>query len=358
MALVLCDEADHFEEEPDFTCADATERCSKLVADKVPHKNVEYVVLSRMYRQEELTPTLPKDPACNPKWPLAAYWPVYVANFKTTCLSDEVVFEEVSKFFAHNGLLTRMIFPGNRVDVSSLGDGFTFNRYQRNSMLFDMLVYFVSKEDAERAIATCHHVSYYGYKLTVLPGRVPVYYDETRSIKVPHIEEMYPEERQIEEDLSRNVSVNFVGRYPNNSVGVEFHSTEDMFAAIGAQTRWGPQRMAPNTMKQRFIEGKVTDDIRKTIEADPSWIHMKPGAVVLRWLLEGYRPFVNLDWQNHTAHVMTDTNLDYLRLKEKAEQQTKPETREKESEKKELAVLKQIEMFKAKFSRHRQMNGD
>lgn len=153
MVVILSNEADNFEEEPDFTCPDAPERCSQTITDRVPHKNVEYVVLSRAYTQGDLTPVL-KDTACNPEWPLAAYWPVYVANFRATSSAEQTVFKEVSHFFAYNGLLTRMILLGKHYG------GEAFQKYQEDSMLFDMLVYFVSKEDADRAIATCHQVRY------------------------------------------------------------------------------------------------------------------------------------------------------------------------------------------------------
>lgn len=340
MVVILCNEADNFEEEPDFTCPDAPERCSQTITDRVPHKNVEYVVLSRAYTQGDLTPVL-KDTACNPEWPLAAYWPVYVANFRATSSAEQTVFKEVSHFFAYNGLLTRMILLGKHYG------GEAFQKYQEDSMLFDMLVYFVSKEDADRAIATCHQVSYYGYKLTVLPGRIPIYYDEKRSVRIVDVAAPYPQERQIEEDLSKHVPVQFIGRYSNCSVGVEFLSAADMLTAIEGQRRWAPHRMPCDTMKQRFIEGQVTKIIKYTIMATPSFLDMKPGAVVLRWLLEGYRPFVNLDWRGHTFPVMTDANRDSLQLEEVLEKLQDPDQRRTKAEKEAKTVLGQIQKFKA-----------
>lgn len=295
------------EEEPDFTCgSEETEQTQRPVAASQAVTEGEAVRedvrLPWRYSEGNLNPT-EKDPSCKkPNWPLASFWPVYVGNFKVEFWQDagqeQAWYEQVSNYFAYRcGLLTRMVFFNRSQDTE------TFKKYQKNCHLVDMLVYFTSKVDAERAIETCHRDSYYGYNINVLPGRTPVFFDNTRSVRFVDLAFHYPVEWNIEDTFAKQGPVSFVGRYPERDVIVEFGTTEAMVSGIASQMKWKPVPLKEATPKQRFLEEDVIMEIEWIIESNPAFMDQKPNPAVLEQLFEGTRPHVPTPWEGHTKAI-------------------------------------------------------
>lgn len=281
--------------EPDFTYPKDTKPVHESAANQsiqVEQQVSEDVRLGWRYAEEDLVP-VQKDPSCDQNWPLAAYWPVYVGNFKVEQWKDEPLYDQVSNYFAYYGLLTRMIFF-NRDQTSEY-----FSKYRRNCELLDMLVYFTSREDAERAIEICHHDSYYGYNINVLPGRAAEFFDNSRSVRFVELPYHYPVEWLMENHFSEQGPVSFVGRYPDNDVIVEFGTIEAMVAGIGSQMKWKPVPLREQTMKQRFLEADVTMAIEWAMLSNPTFMEQKLTGDVLQRLFEGARPNVSTAWQGH-----------------------------------------------------------
>ncbi|XP_065088542.1 uncharacterized protein LOC135710014 [Ochlerotatus camptorhynchus] len=286
---------DNSDEEPDFTHVDLTKRCNEPEAadteecDRLPRKYAPDDLLS-----EET------DPSCKANWFLAAYWPVYVGNFKVDKWVEDTWYEQVSNYFAYNGLLTRMIYIHHQPNDKA------FSKYQRQCMLIDMLVYFTSKADADRAIATCHRDPYFGYKLIVLPGRDPIYFNKERCVRFAALGDsckFTPLETVMENALSRHGPVTFAGRYPNEIIILEFVSIQAMVAAVASQFRWKPSPLKQEFMKQRFIEEDVKLDIEWAKESNPTFMDMQPKPSVLVHLFEGVRPNVSPLWKGHETYV-------------------------------------------------------
>lgn len=184
----------------------------------------------RIYTEQDMFPTK-IDPLCEiPDWPLATYWPVFLGGFRVESWIESTWSVQISNYFACRGLLTRMmVFPRSRDDI--------FEKYQQNVLMLDALVYFTSKEDAKRAVATCHHQFYYGYRLNVLPGRFPLYYDPVRTIRFHKVGVDRVVERIVLRSLSKYGDIDFLARYPRDDVVVEFASVEDMLCALRNQKR-------------------------------------------------------------------------------------------------------------------------
>lgn len=296
------------DEEPDFTRADLTKLCNEpgTASDGIPRK----------YTLEDLA-SQETDPSCTEDWFLAGYWPVYVGNFKVEKWDESTWYEQISNYFAYNGLLTRMIYVHHRHDDKK------FAAYQEQCMLIDMLVYFASKADANRAMATCHRDSYYGYKLHVLPGRDPVFFDKERSVRfiaLGDTSEYTPLETFIGNALNYHGQVVFSGRYTDESVVIEFVSTEDMCAGVGSQYRWKPTSLHRKCMKQRFIEQNVKMNIERANEANPAaFMDMQPKPSVLIQLLEGIQPNVSTAWKGHESYVKSPTWVQH-RMEQKQQQ--------------------------------------
>lgn len=274
------------------------EQCLSEASDGVPKtssgENSSFM-LPRKYSADDLYPT-EKDPNCDSEWQLSPFWPVFVGNFRVEEWKKEAWPTQVSNYFGYKGLLTRMIFfPRNEPGV--------FADYQKNSLLTDMLVYFTSKEDSERAIATCHQDSYYGFKLNVLPGRIPLYYDNSRSIVFTRVGSELPQEYNIVRVLSKFGSIDFAARFPEEDVLVEFDSTDGMLSALQSQMKWTPKRMTKDTMKQRFVEATVIEEIESEMQLNATFIDMRPNESVLQRLYEGKCPIVDTAWMKHKRYL-------------------------------------------------------
>ncbi|XP_062562456.1 uncharacterized protein LOC134225989 [Armigeres subalbatus] len=271
------------------------EQCLSEASDGVHKGENSSFSLPRNYSADDLYPS-EKDPRCDPDWQLSTFWPVFVGNFRVEVWKQEAWLTQVSNYFAYRGLLTRMIFfPRNEPGL--------FANYQKNCLLTDMLVYFTSKEDSERAIATCHQDSYYGFKLNVLPGRTPLYYDNSRSILFTKVGSELPQEYNIVRVLSKFGSIDFAARFPEEDVLVEFGTTDGMLCALQGQMKWTPRRMNKETMKQRFVEATVMNEIELAMRSNATFMDMRPDESVLQRLFEGKCPIVDTPWMNHKRYL-------------------------------------------------------
>ncbi|KAL9695065.1 hypothetical protein quinque_014350 [Culex quinquefasciatus] len=201
------------------------------------------------YTEADLYPTIP-DPECLPEWPLACYWPVFVANFRLDDLAEQPRNAQIASYFAAKGLLTRMFFIRESITCQC------YTKYQQQSMLLDMLVYFTCEEDAVRAIWSCHRESYYGHLLNVWPGRTPVFLDVSRSHHGPCVET--------------------VARFSECDVVVEFANAKTMRAAIRYTQFWMPKMLTQATQKQGFLERDVGQELLQMIADNPGFLDMVP----------------------------------------------------------------------------------
>ncbi|XP_001843501.2 uncharacterized protein LOC6032990 [Culex quinquefasciatus] len=246
------------------------------------------------YTEADLYPTIP-DPECLPEWPLACYWPVYVSNFRLDNFAEEARNEQIANFFAAKGLLVRMIFM--REPEGCL----YFKKFQRSSLLLDMLVYFTSKEDAQWAVRTCHRQTYYGHRLNVWPGRTPEYFDNTRSIRfqLPKTKCAAMSESVVELILrNKGHAIDTVARMSIVDVIVEFGNEESMRNAVRGTEYWIPFELQEPTMKQRFLERDVRIDLMQVMREKLTFMAMTPPQEVLEALLAGIPPSVDRSWEN------------------------------------------------------------
>lgn len=257
----------------------------------------ETFVFARKYEPSDLYPTV-KDPACDPKWMLSSYWPVYVSNFKAQDWEEETWCEQVSDYFAYKGLLTRMIYFHQIEDE-------IFLEFQKKSQLLDMLVYFTCREDAENAIKTSHRDSYYGYYLNVFHGRQPEYFANERTVRLEVSIQKSTSETFIENKLKSFGKIEVVSKTSPDHAYVQFASVKDMLSAVGNQYLWRPYPLKNPVMKQRFVEGEVKMGIEWSMQSNDTFMDMQPSPEVLLSLLDGFRPKVETDWQGHKLPVLT-----------------------------------------------------
>ncbi|XP_039446813.1 uncharacterized protein LOC120426161 [Culex pipiens pallens] len=242
------------------------------------------------YTEADLYPTIP-DPSCEPGWPLACYWPVFVANFRLDDLAEQPRNAQIASYFAAKGLLTRMIFIRESI-----------TRYQQQSMLLDMLVYFTCEEDAARAIRLCHRESYYGHLLNVWPGRTPVYFDVSRSVGFGLMKNYVAEKSDTIVELilrkHHGPCVETVARFSECDVVVEFANAKSMWAAIRYTQFWMPKVLTQATQKQRFLERDVGQELLQMIADNPGFLDMVPPKEMLQELLTGRIPAVDKSWEH------------------------------------------------------------
>ncbi|XP_058825112.1 uncharacterized protein LOC131685427 [Topomyia yanbarensis] len=285
------------DDEPDFTNHSYDQQCyepSDVGTDGPGDDQLDSVPLGRTYKPQDLYPMANSHGATT--WPLESYHPVYVGNFKMLSLEEEAWYEQVSTYFAYKGLLTRMVYF-HQLEKK------LFSQFQRNHALLDMLVYFTSKRDADKAIKLCHRDSYYGHKLNVLPGRRPVYFDSQKSVLLfkKYNGRFCKSETFVEQDLSTFGQVKFIMKDSLDRTLVEFVSKQSMLAAVSTQSTFEPSVIEGNVMKQRFIEQDVKLGIEWTLQSNPSFMEMKPRRIILQYLYEGKRPLVDTSWMNNKS---------------------------------------------------------
>uniref|UniRef100_A0A1Q3EY55 Uncharacterized protein n=2 Tax=Culex tarsalis TaxID=7177 RepID=A0A1Q3EY55_CULTA len=262
----------------------------------------ENVLAVRPYSEADFNPSQ-VDPSCDdPEWPLASFWPVYVDNFRINTLETEQRNDQIREYFAAKGLLATIVF----VNESS----HFYKWFQRKFMLLDMLVYFTSREDAQKAIELCHRDSYYGHYLNVFPGREPVLFDVERSgfTKVNYHEKCKradhptePSTTYIEENVLEALpkDVTCVTRSTEARVHFEFAKSDLLSAVlprIAVEFDAKSGQLKQPLRKQRFLELDMKNKLTDKLRNDPAFLRQRPSPDVLRALFVGTVPGAMLNW--------------------------------------------------------------
>lgn len=237
----------------------------------------------RCYTARDLKPRF-LDPRCSQQFPLAAHWPVYLGNF--LCLGPtEQQPTIVQEYFAVKGLLAPIVFARNIRDDR-------FRSSQKQNRIYDFLVYFVSKQDANDAVAYCHRDTYHGHRLNVFPGRQPAYFDQTRSVKYVLVQNAFCTEQIIENSLvsQTGVQIGCIIKHSDREVFVEYRTPHDLICAIQRNELAIPEKVKRGSVKQRFMEQDVEQEILARIAEDPYFIDMRPPTNILLALLRGRKP--------------------------------------------------------------------
>lgn len=255
----------------------------------------------RTYREKDFRPT-EKDPRCKEDWPLAAFWPVYVSNFRLFHRfdSDTNCLHAVHKYFAAKGLPSFMVFRWK--------DNF-FSEYQKRVGLYDFLVYFCTEKDANRAIQWCNRESYYGHKLNVYNGRTPDLFAKPKSWRLKHLkaEDKLETETNLEQYLRRYGEVRCVSKVDLDGVFVEFDKTFEDFESLFAEDRRIEATQVEGPVsRQRFVERDVEEEIQKALEAKPKLIKTRPRNFLLRSLKHGVIPEMWNLWHKTEAEALIE----------------------------------------------------
>uniref|UniRef100_A0A1Q3G248 RRM domain-containing protein n=1 Tax=Culex tarsalis TaxID=7177 RepID=A0A1Q3G248_CULTA len=271
--------------EPDFTAAGAKEWDRRLT----PRERAEALFVPAKNVVREPSPGIQN--AADPKWPVASYWPVYLSNFMVNEWDEQFWYDQVSDFFAHHGLQTRMIYF-HTLDAE-------FLQIQKHCSLIDALVYFRSEQEAKRAIATCHRSLYYGHKLNVMSGRTPEYFCNERSVRLVRndLEAMQKPETSIENVLTPFGRVEFATRQSEDSIVMEFTNTDCMVQALSSQNSWKPIQLRGQVQKQRFVEADVKSGISWLIESQEGYLQQRPRPEVSQYFEDGIQPIVETRWK-------------------------------------------------------------
>ncbi|XP_065074089.1 uncharacterized protein LOC135698131 isoform X1 [Ochlerotatus camptorhynchus] len=224
------------------------------------------------------------DSRCSPQFPLANFWPVYVGNFWCDVYLEHAT--KVQEYFASKGLLVRMVFGRSATDDPHFD-------YQRIFHLYDFLVYFVRPQDADDAISYCHREMYYGHRLNVFPGRVPLYFDSTKSVKhtIQQPLKLQMTEQVYETYIQRQcpAQVTCVVQHHRMSLIAEYVSVKDRDKAIKYCRVCLPKAIDASQQKQRFIEQDVQHEICDRFQKDPSFANMLPPDIILSAFFSGVR---------------------------------------------------------------------
>lgn len=246
----------------------------------------------RTYTKSQLEPT-ELDPRCKPDWSLAKYWPVYVGNFhlpKKT--SDYNFIFAVHKYFASKGLPAFMVFRYK--------DSF-FENYQKRIGMYDMLVYFINKKDATRAINTCHRDLYYGHRLKVYCGRTAsnaASRDKSKFFKVKHLkaEDKLETETNLEKAMRRYGDVLFLSKQHLDYFTVLLSQKPERNESIKQNTRYEAVIHKGMVRKQRFIEEDVLENITKEIADNPKFMRTRVRHLYLKYISHGVIPEMYKQW--------------------------------------------------------------
>lgn len=237
------------------------------------------------YQKAEMSPTR-RDPRCPSGTELAYFWPVYVGNFRCQNRQDE--FDSVKKYFAWKGLHVRWWY--RKVDDAYYSD------FQTKAGLYDMLVYFVSEEDANFAIRNCHRSMFMGYPLNVFPGRQPIYFDPKRSLQAQKMKSgrVYSElffEKHVK--FLQGVDVTCAVKFDIKSGAMEFASREGMIKARKGERLWNFEPVPHRLRKQRFLEQDLLAQIEAHLLLHPEALQLDPNDKYAKMLLQNKRPHLD-----------------------------------------------------------------
>nr|XP_019529632.2 uncharacterized protein LOC109401509 [Aedes albopictus] len=249
----------------------------------------------RNYTLDDMTPTV-RDPLCSSDSDVAYLWPVYVSNFR--CVERVKLLKSIRTYFYSKGLHVRWHYRP---------EGGEFNDLQVTIGIYDILVYFVSQYDASLAVKRCHRDVYRGYTMNVFPGRVPLYFDQKRSVLV------WKKNRGVaysEQFFERNLAkvepkpkISCTVKFDIVRGAIEFATREDMSRAMAGTKRfkWTP---APDTFqKQRFLEKDLLPEIERHLASNPNALRLDLNDKFAQKLCKDirrpreHRPFRNAKWE-------------------------------------------------------------
>lgn len=221
------------------------------------------------------------DGRCQPGWPLAHLWPVYVGNFR--CSKKSGCRDAIRLYFASKGLLVHWFVQ--------LNDDY-FYHFQLKANLYDGLVYFGSEQDAQLALQ-CDHSLYNGYTLNVFPGREPVYFPPDRSAMFMDIRSgyVYSEEFFTRALVARHGPVRCVVKFNIKNAAAEFYSVAQKQKLFTEERQFKPTPVGYRVLqKQRYVEANIMELIQKTLQANPTALPILPTDPVFRDLQQGILP--------------------------------------------------------------------
>ncbi|XP_055640884.1 uncharacterized protein LOC129778171 isoform X2 [Toxorhynchites rutilus septentrionalis] len=252
-----------------------------------------HLLAPRTYSDKDFSPTT-LDPRCKPDWPLAAFWPVYVGNFRLYRRhdGDYNCTHAVHKYFASKGIPAFMVF--RRKDTF-------FEEYQKRVGFYDMLVYFCCEKDANRAVQWCHRDRYYGHHLNVCNGRTPDFFPKRKSWRFEHmiVEDKLESETSLEHYLRQYDGVKYVSKQDLDGVFVQFYrvSRHGFSDAFLDDERFLAIPIDDTVRKQRFIEQDVEDELRKKIAENEKFMRLRPKRHMLESLKHGVIPPMRRLWE-------------------------------------------------------------
>lgn len=214
---------------------------------------------------------------------LSDFFPVYLGNF--WCVQPDLLVRRVQEYFASRGLLVRMVFLRDAVNDS-------FRNLQDENKLYDCLVYFVRPEDAEDACRFLHRELYYGHRVNLFPGRVPVFFDCARAIKYNIINHSNViTEQVLEKDLTSKAGarVECIVKHAVRDIFVELSDPDNMQTVSAGYWFCTPDRVNQNQPKQRFLEQDVQGEIDASL---PQLMAQMPTEQILTALYNGINPQV------------------------------------------------------------------
>ncbi|EAT35852.1 AAEL012018-PA [Aedes aegypti] len=243
------------------------------------------------YTQADLRPTL-RDPRCSPQFPLACYWPVYLGNFWCDVYPQHAT--RIQEYFGSKGLLVRMVFARNEyLDP--------YFKEQKRCKCYDFLVYFVSQQDAQDAVYFCNRDMYYGHRLNVLPGRTPVFFDTSVSVRHSLLQPAKLE--MAEQAFERHIyhickaRMQCIVKQSRSDLLVEYFSNEDRTLALQYCKIATPEQISMDQPKQRFLESDVQKELMAQIQGNPKFMDMLPPGNILQALMNGFLPQSTMSWK-------------------------------------------------------------
>lgn len=221
----------------------------------------------------------------NVQFPPAAFFPVFVGNFKCEQRTD--LPDQVRRYFASKGLLVRMVFNSRMNDK--------YLKTQKHNKLYDCLAYFVRPEDANDAVQFLHRDLYHGHRLSVFSGRFPALFDPDRSVRF-HIVNYYMEctEQVLENRLVKlGANVVTIVKHSVKDAYVEFSDQGNMLSIIRQYKFAEPNRVRNGQMAQRYLE----EDIRRDI-VFKEFLSQMPSDEILDAFFNGEKPQITEDWHS------------------------------------------------------------
>lgn len=209
---------------------------------------------TRTYTPDDLGP-----PGSEEFYP-AAFYPVYMGNF--FCNRPAELAACVQAFFAARGLMVRMVFSRDAASDP-------FQTLQTRNRLYDCLVYFCRPEDAEDAENYLHRYLYYGHRINIFPGRVPEYFDPSKTIKyniLNHSNKIT--EQVLENDLNSKAGAQVVCivKHAVLNIYVEFDNSANMQQVLTGYRFCEPSQVSSNQPKQRFLEHEVIGEVTANLD--------------------------------------------------------------------------------------------